>query len=288
MYNLWLAFNGTAQPLPGACGARCVSIWYLEGGVQTDRRPRPRLRVLGDGEREDPGARLRRRRDRDPRRETSPAPDQYTQVLDAARLAACQPHVGAYFNFLLFDEPVLTGWQSGAYWADRTPKDSLPAFRQVIAEINAGAVDCNALKGGPPSPDFMPPTAPTNVAGTASRDPLRVELSWTASTDDASAISYRVYRNGTHVGTTAATSLDEHRGRAGHDVHVHRSRSRRGRESRRRVLGGGRHDPVGDRRPDLLRRGGRVRSARMRPLRTPARRRPSGSTGAARARRTRI
>jgi hypothetical protein len=205
MYNLWLAFDGTAQPLPGACGVRCVSIWYLEGGVQTTVDPEhasaysgtENVKVLvpdfAGGETGIPS-------------ETSPAPDQYTQVLDSARLAACQSYIGAYFNFLLFDEPVLIGWQSGAYWADRTPKDSLPAFRQVIAEINAGAVDCNALKGGPPSADFMPPTAPANVAGAASRDPLRVELSWTASTDDASAISYRVYRNGAHVGTTATTA----------------------------------------------------------------------------------
>jgi chitodextrinase len=52
----------------------------------------------------------------------------------------------------------------------------------------------------------MPPTVPTNVVGTASREPVRVELAWTASTDAASAISYRVYRNGAHVGTTATTA----------------------------------------------------------------------------------
>ena len=59
-------------------------------------------------------------------------------MLDSIRLAACQPYVGAFFNFLLVDEPRLTGWQSGAYWADLTPKDSLPAFQPAIAEANAG------------------------------------------------------------------------------------------------------------------------------------------------------
>ena len=39
MYNLWLAFDGTGQPLPGSGG---VSIWYTELGFQTTvpgRRP---------------------------------------------------------------------------------------------------------------------------------------------------------------------------------------------------------------------------------------------------------
>jgi chitodextrinase len=52
----------------------------------------------------------------------------------------------------------------------------------------------------------MPPTAPTGLIATGARDPIRVELSWSASTDDASSIGYRVYRGGAHVGTTATTS----------------------------------------------------------------------------------
>src|SRR5205823_13018792 len=76
----------------------------------------------------------------------------------------------------------------------------------AIAAAADGTVDCASLKGGLPSGDFMPPTAPSGLAGAASTDPLRVDLSWAASTDDASAIAYRVYRNGTWVGTTTATS----------------------------------------------------------------------------------
>jgi hypothetical protein len=36
MYNLWLAFAGTAQPIPGEQG---VAIWYLEQGFQTAVNP---------------------------------------------------------------------------------------------------------------------------------------------------------------------------------------------------------------------------------------------------------
>jgi RTX calcium-binding nonapeptide repeat (4 copies) len=201
VYNLWLAFDGTAQPIPGAGG---VGIWYMEGGSQTaideDKVGKytgtETVAVIPDyagGEPEEP-----------PPAETSAAPDQYTQVRDSIRLAACQPYVGSYFNFLLFDEPRLQGWQSGAFWADLTPKDSLAAFGEAIAEAKAGTVDCDALKGGKPSADFMPPSAPTDLAATALDGPLRVELTWSASSDDLSPISYRVYRNGAHVGTTAA------------------------------------------------------------------------------------
>ena len=73
-------------------------------------------------------------------------------MLDAIRLAYCQPNVAAFFNFLLADEPRLSGWQSGAYWADLTAKDSLPAFQSAIAAVNAESVDCAALEGRPAEP----------------------------------------------------------------------------------------------------------------------------------------
>jgi hypothetical protein len=201
MYNLWLAFDGTAQAIPGAGGP---GIWYMEGGSQTaidaDKVEKytgtENVAVIPDyagGEPEEP-----------PPAETSAAPDQYTQVRDGIRLAACQPYVRSYFNFLLFDEPRLAGWQSGAFWADLTPKDSRPGFLQAITEASAGTVDCDALKGGRPSADFMPPSTPADVAATALEGPLRVEVRWSAANDDLSSIRYRVYRDGAHVGSTSA------------------------------------------------------------------------------------
>jgi hypothetical protein len=142
-------FVGTAQPFPG----NGLSIWYLEDGYQTtiDEAKQPLYwgyenwphaipdYVGGEPESPQPSA-------------DSPAPDQWTQTIDAIRLAYCQPYVGAYFNFLLWDERSLYGWQSGVFWADGTPKDSYPAFRQVIHEVDEGQVDCAQLKGGPVSP----------------------------------------------------------------------------------------------------------------------------------------
>ncbi len=202
MFNLFRAFDGTAQPLPGEADVR---LWYTESGFQTAvdagrsgyTGTENATTVPDDagGEPESPAP-----------AETSPAPDQSTQALDALRLAACQPHVTAYFNFLLADEPILSGWQSGALWADRTRKDSWPAFRQAIVAATGGTVDCGALKGGRPSADFMPPGVPTGLAGTGAVEPLRVDLTWNAAADDATPISYRIYRDGAHVGTTSELS----------------------------------------------------------------------------------
>ena len=56
----------------------------------------------------------------------------------AIGLVACQENVEGIFNFLRKDDWSLNlGWQSGFYFADGTPKTSLPVFRQ--ANIDAGA-----------------------------------------------------------------------------------------------------------------------------------------------------
>lgn len=158
MQALWDAFDGTPQPIPGECaGGRCVGIWYLEIGYQTtvdahkaglyvgrvnEQYPIP---DWGGGEPQTP-----------PPPETSPAPDQATQITDAVRLAYCQPYVEAFFNFLLVDEQRLEGWQSGALWADGTPKDSYEHFDRVIREATEGRVDCARLKGGRTAASFAP------------------------------------------------------------------------------------------------------------------------------------
>ncbi len=203
MANLALAFEGTAQPLPGAGG---TTIWYTESGSQTAvdssktwaYRDVENVETIPDHAGGEPNAPAPA--------ETTLAPDQTTQALDAIRLAACQPFVAAYFNFLLADEPTLVGWQSGVYWADRTAKDSLPAFRQAIGEASNGTVNCDALKGGRPSADYRAPSVPLDPQAVAHAGPLRVQISWRAATDDASALSYRVYRGGAHIGTTTETT----------------------------------------------------------------------------------
>lgn len=123
------AFSGTGQPLPGVGG---VTIWYLEDGFQT-RVPAAEASAYTGQENDKLAIR---------------APDQATQLSDAIKLAYCQPGVGAFFNFLLADEPSLAGWQSGVLWADYTPKPSFGTLASLVAAVKAGAIDCRTLKGG--------------------------------------------------------------------------------------------------------------------------------------------
>jgi hypothetical protein len=144
------AFAGTAQPVPGRCvDEKCVPIWFLEAGYQTtpdaakaslytglEVTPRPLPDSVGEI-------------DLDPLPDSrSLAPDQATQIVAALRLAYCQPHVEAFFNFLLWDEQRLEGWQSAPFWFDRTPKGSYAAFRAAIREVDAEEVDCDRLNRG--------------------------------------------------------------------------------------------------------------------------------------------
>jgi hypothetical protein len=58
----------------------------------------------------------------------------------AVQLAFCQPNVRGLFLFHAFDERDLTGWQSGLYYADDTPKTSLNAVRLAMEESRRGVV----------------------------------------------------------------------------------------------------------------------------------------------------
>jgi hypothetical protein len=124
------AFGGTRQPIPGQKGVR---IWYLEDGFQTGVGAKGSFYASSETDRAvvaPLGGRV----------------DQASQLTDATRLAYCQPAVGAFFNFLLADEPNLRGWQSGVLFADWTPKPSYDAFKRAIAEANTHRVDCAKLK----------------------------------------------------------------------------------------------------------------------------------------------
>ena len=55
------------------------------------------------------------------------------------------------------------------------------------------------------TPDAQPPSVPTEVTATA-QSSSSIQVSWTASTDNIGVEGYKVYRNGSQVGTSATTS----------------------------------------------------------------------------------
>jgi hypothetical protein len=186
-------FEGTTQPIPGECTAgRCVWIWFTEAGYQTMPDEAKASLYSGTenfvpvpdyvgGEPESP-----------PPAVTTPAPDQWTQLRDGIRLAACQPYVQAFFNYMIADSPYLNQWQSGLLWADWTPKDSYPAFKAATAEATSGRVPCNALKSGPPTvADSNAPAAPSRPK--ARLRGTRLSLDWPDAADD-DVMGYAVFR----------------------------------------------------------------------------------------------
>ena len=57
----------------------------------------------------------------------------------------------------------------------------------------------------PPPADTTAPSAPTGLAGTAA-SASRIDLAWTASTDNVQVAGYRIFRNGVQIGTSSSTS----------------------------------------------------------------------------------
>jgi parallel beta-helix repeat protein len=77
------------------------------------------------------------------------------------------------------------------------------------ARPQGGQVDIGAFEYGSSSsttPDTTAPSTPAGLGGTAS-SPTKVNLSWTASTDNVGVTGYKIYRNGTEIGANAGTSF---------------------------------------------------------------------------------
>jgi chitodextrinase len=56
--------------------------------------------------------------------------------------------------------------------------------------------------------DITPPSAPTNVSA-VTKSPTFIQVMWTASTDNVGVTGYRIFRNGSEVETTSATTYTD-------------------------------------------------------------------------------
>ncbi|PYR28977.1 MAG: hypothetical protein DMF98_01360, partial [Acidobacteria bacterium] len=71
---------------------------------------------------------------------------------------------------------------------------------------NLSAQSSPASATTPAAPDTTPPSAPTGLTASAVSS-SQINLSWAASSDNVGVSGYRVYRNGTQIATTSATSF---------------------------------------------------------------------------------
>jgi hypothetical protein len=122
---LGIAFDGTAQP------GSTLPILYDEYGVESTI-PAAEASLYTAAE---PAT-------------TKPV-DEATQgayYRQALALAFCQPNVEGILLFHAFDEANLAAWQSGMYYANGTPKTSLPAVRTAADQVRRGIVArCDGL-----------------------------------------------------------------------------------------------------------------------------------------------
>jgi len=69
---------------------------------------------------------------------------------------------------------------------------------------DSGTGSCHGSTSG----DTTPPTAPTNLTGTAA-SATQVNLSWTASTDNVGVTGYEIFRNSLQIGTSPSSSYSD-------------------------------------------------------------------------------
>jgi hypothetical protein len=78
----------------------------------------------------------------------------------------------------------------------------------VTAKTSVGSASASFdVTSPPPSTDTTPPSAPSNLAATASD--AKVDLSWGASSDDVGVTGYRIIRNGSQIASVSGRTYSD-------------------------------------------------------------------------------
>jgi len=141
---------------------------------------------------------------------TAPANLQGTAV-SASRIdlawTASTDNVGVA-GYRVYRDGAVIGTTASTSWSDT----GLAEYTTYVYRIVA--YDAGGNESAPSSPltattvDATAPSVPSNLQGAAAST-SRIDLTWTASTDNAGVTGYRIYRNGTAVGTSAATAYSD-------------------------------------------------------------------------------
>lgn len=111
-------------------------------------------------------------------------------------------------GYRVYRDGALIGTTTGTSFSDT----GLAEYTTYVYRIVA--YDAGGNESVPSSPltattvDGTPPTVPSNLQGAAAST-SRIDLTWSASTDNAGVAGYRVYRNGSEVGTASGTSYSD-------------------------------------------------------------------------------
>lgn len=100
---------------------------------------------------------------------------------------------GGKWNLIANAEPFAVGTTGYVKVGNGTAEASLSVMADAVKLVFA---------------DMTPPTAPTNLAATASSN-TQADLTWTASTDNLGVTGYKIFRDGVQIGTSATTSYSD-------------------------------------------------------------------------------
>jgi len=96
-------------------------------------------------------------------------------------------------------------------YTDTGLSSNTPYCYQVEAYDGAGNISAKSSSvcaTTPTAADTTKPTAPTGLTATA-KSSSRIDLSWTASTDDTGVVGYQVYRGTTKIGVVTGTNYSD-------------------------------------------------------------------------------
>jgi chitodextrinase len=96
----------------------------------------------------------------------------------------------------------VTAYQDSSLIAGTTYVYTVRAF-DAAGNVSGQSAQASATTA--PGLDTTPPTTPTNLVGNAV-SPTRIDLSWSASTDNDVVANYRLYRNGVLAATLTSTT----------------------------------------------------------------------------------
>lgn len=107
-----------------------------------------------------------------------------------------QQTLGGRWNLLVSSKPFQAGTAGYVKIGNNTGETALVVMADAVRFVLVS------------QPDTEAPSVPTNLSATAVSQ-SRVDLSWTASTDNVGVTGYKVFRDGGQIGTSATTSYSD-------------------------------------------------------------------------------